>query len=583
MNKKSYLITTADEHTWKFDKQIIFLGDWCRIYNRKHIWDNMNGHTIPWQGLNRIKFKKDYLYLNDFYEKVLTNLTHELNNFHKTNHSLRYWRIIIGPWLLTYIGVLWDRWESIRLFGDSNIECETIVPNLDFRALVPDDYTHAYKLMSECDIWNYFIYSEILKVQNHKSIRLIKVDITFGNQREVSANNSHSLIYKFGMEIDKFISKIVKTKMHNFVLYKTYFPNKFLIKLFYKLRQIPRLYSEFDAKMNNITDNFFIRPKFKIEQAAIGFEQFLLGRIFKDMPKIYLEGYKTLSEYCISLFDAKVIFTANAHFDNEVFKTWSAKQVEKGAKLIISQHGGSITPLMSMFEHEEKICDKKTVWHIEYNKNHTKLTPNKLFKNKIRSNDGDQITLVGLEVTRYSARIESGISSSLNIDHFNQTVDLINLLDKKTRALLKVKPYPNMGWFSKDRYVDLYGEEIISKKKTLLQNYERTRLIICTYPATTFSEAMNSGIPTILLYHKEFWELQPVFDNLVIELMKANIIHTDPIIAAKHINTISDNPKIWWDKEETKKARNIFFHLCGTISNDPLSDWFNFFKRTLSK
>jgi putative transferase (TIGR04331 family) len=583
MNKKCYLITTADERTWKFDGQVIFLGEWCRIYNRKHIWSNMNGHTIPWQGSNRIKIKKDYIYLNSLYEKVLTNLTHELNNVHKTNHSLRYWRIIIGPWLLTYIGALWDRWESIRLFGDSNVECETIVPNLDFRTLVSDDYTHALKLISESDIWNYFIYSEILKVQNHKSIRLIKVDIAFDNKHDVSAKKSHSLIYHFAMGVDKFISKIVKTKTHNFVLYRTYFPNKFLIKLFYKLGQIPRLYSEFNTKMNNNANNFFIRPKIVKEQVANSFEQFLFTRVFKDMPKIYLEGYKMLSAYCMSLSNAQVIFTANAHLDNEVFKTWSAKQVDNGAQLIIGQHGGSIIPLMSMFEHEEKICDKKTVWHIEYDKNYTKLTPNKLFKKKLNDNHGDQIILVGLEVTRYSYRIESGISSSLNIDHFNQTVDLINLLDKKTRALFKVKPYSNMGCFTKDRYSNLYGKEIISNKKTLFQNYERSRLIICTYPSTTFSEAMHSGIPTILLYQKEFWELQPVFDNLVIELMKANIIHTDPVKAAKHINTISGNPKIWWDKEETKKARNMFFHLCGTINDDPLSEWFNFFKSTLSK
>ena len=191
--------------------------------------------------------------------------------------------------------------------------------------------------------------------------------------------------------------------------------------------------------------------------------------------------------------------------------------------------------------------------------------------------------MVGREVTRYSYKIESGPNSSLNIDDFNQTVDFINLLDKKTRVLLKVRPYSNMGWFTKDRYSDLYGKEIISKKKTLFQDIERSKLIICTYPQTTFSEAMHSEIPTILLYKEEFWELQPVFDNLVMELKKADIIHSDPGKAAKHINSISTNPSIWWNKEETKKARNMFFNVCGTVSNDPLSEWVNFFKRIKSK
>jgi len=67
------------------------------------------------------------------------------------------------------------------------------------------------------------------------------------------------------------------------------------------------------------------------------------------------------------------------------------------------------------------------------------------------------------------------------------------------------------------------------------------------------------------------------------ELKKANIIHSDPAKAAKHINNISSNPKIWWNKDETKKARNMFFNICGTVSNDPLSEWVNFFKRIRSK
>ena len=32
-----YLITSADELLWKFDRPVIFLGEWCRRFDRKHI------------------------------------------------------------------------------------------------------------------------------------------------------------------------------------------------------------------------------------------------------------------------------------------------------------------------------------------------------------------------------------------------------------------------------------------------------------------------------------------------------------------------------------------------------------------
>ena len=38
---KKYLITTADD-TWKFDEKVVFLGEWCCLYNRKHIWKEMD-------------------------------------------------------------------------------------------------------------------------------------------------------------------------------------------------------------------------------------------------------------------------------------------------------------------------------------------------------------------------------------------------------------------------------------------------------------------------------------------------------------------------------------------------------------
>ena len=33
-----YLITTHDERTWEFDRPVIFLGEWCRLFERKNIY-----------------------------------------------------------------------------------------------------------------------------------------------------------------------------------------------------------------------------------------------------------------------------------------------------------------------------------------------------------------------------------------------------------------------------------------------------------------------------------------------------------------------------------------------------------------
>jgi putative transferase (TIGR04331 family) len=573
-------VTTAIKDTWGNDENIFFLGEWCKKYNEKHIWGDRNSITIPWHWSNRNKIKEDFDYIKGLYEKILVELAYELNCTHKVNYSLRYWRIILGPWLTTYVAVIWDRWESIESFRNLEIESETIIPYQNISTPIAEDYNAAFELMTNNDLWNYLIYCDILQAQNLDAIRLIKKNI-FLDKEDKNSKKQSSWLVAAAIKLDKFLYKIYKVNSYDFVFYKSYFQYKFLLKLFYKVRQIPRIYSEFEKEIDYKGCHSFIRPKLDADSDLTHFERFLYGRIFKDMPNAYLEGYENLSSYCMSLPDAKVIFTANAHFHNEKFKVWSAQQISKGSKLIISEHGGSIiSELADLGSHEDKICNKKAVWHTALNAKHIKLSPNKLIKKHLDyTNSRVQVIMVGLEFPRYSYRCQSGPNSSLILDDFNQKVNFIDLLDVKTRAVFKVRPYPNRGWFTKDRYSDIYGKGIISKNTTLDKNYKMSKLIICTYPQTTFSEAMHSGVPTILLYIEKYWELHPAFDELMVKLKEVGIVYSDPIKAAKHVNNISHNPKIWWNKKETIRARNMFFDICGAVSDNPLDDWSCFFNK----
>ena len=59
--KKYYLITSSDESTWKFDRPVIFLGEWCRLETRKHIWKKMDAIVAKPYGFELQKREK-YIY-----------------------------------------------------------------------------------------------------------------------------------------------------------------------------------------------------------------------------------------------------------------------------------------------------------------------------------------------------------------------------------------------------------------------------------------------------------------------------------------------------------------------------------------
>jgi putative transferase (TIGR04331 family) len=155
------------------------------------------------------------------------------------------------------------------------------------------------------------------------------------------------------------------------------------------------------------------------------------------------------------------------------------------------------------------------------------------------------------------------------------------MLNQKTKLNLRIRPYPDKEWSLKDRYVKLFGKKILSTKKKLLQEYEISKLIICTYPQTTFSEAMYSGVPTILLFTEKYWDFHPVFNDVIFELKKNKIIHTDSKKAAQHVNNISHNPEIWWNNSKTIKARKKYLYACCLVSDDPLLEWANYFNKML--
>ena len=86
--QKRYLITTEDEATWKFDQPVIFLGEWCRLYDCKHIWQNMDAKVAKPYGLDATNKDTDDLKIKALGEKLFPEFCKILNqNFH-TNYSI---------------------------------------------------------------------------------------------------------------------------------------------------------------------------------------------------------------------------------------------------------------------------------------------------------------------------------------------------------------------------------------------------------------------------------------------------------------------------------------------------------------
>ncbi len=581
-NKENILVTAAIEDTFGTKERIFFLGEWCKQGVDNSLWADRNHETIAFYLSDREKFKRDHDYLEQFFERVLDSLVVSLNNYHGVQHSTRYWRIILGPWLSTYIPAVWSRWESLRMAFEQYTFDKVFLLNSENELKPPLSHLEAMSCIGRSHFWNHMLYARIINECYKDDIKVIGK-----NYKQITANkkNDWGGIVNIAKTSLKYVTdRVIRIlqKEEKIVFVTSYFSLNVLARISLKLRQLPRLYTEFDENLN------MKRVQTSTRRVSLGlvsdneFESFIISNIVFDMPVSYVEGYQLIAKKANNILpNCEVIFCANAYWSNDLFKIWCAQMVNKGKKLIISEHGGSITKKYINFSHEVKISDINTVWHKPFVDNQVQLPPNKIIGRRKAKNNGNDITIVGVEVPLYVGRHHSGLSSSLVLEQFDLEAGFIDKLSLDVKARLVVRPNSDIGWNTRGSYIDKLGPERISPYKNLIEVFDHSKLIVCTYPETTFFEAMYSGVPTILLYKKEYWEAPPEFNDLIKILEDVNILFSDSVVASNHINTIWDNPNYWWSLPEVVNAREEFFDQCGRVDDNWLDQWSDFFKEQL--
>ena len=121
------LLTTALEETWPegLDTPVLFLGEWCKLFSQEERWSAMNSKVLAYHADDREKLHQNFLYLQALYKKFISAVARRLNEIHNVDHSIRYWDILAGPWLVYFLQIIFDRWSTIQQVNRQNLDFET--------------------------------------------------------------------------------------------------------------------------------------------------------------------------------------------------------------------------------------------------------------------------------------------------------------------------------------------------------------------------------------------------------------------------------------------------------------------------
>ena len=99
-DKQIFLATTALESFWeKTAKRGLFLGEWCKLYDRKEEYKKLNFKTLDYIWKDEKEIDNGIKYCESIYQSVLKKLIYILNNYNHIDKDFKYWDMLLKPWL----------------------------------------------------------------------------------------------------------------------------------------------------------------------------------------------------------------------------------------------------------------------------------------------------------------------------------------------------------------------------------------------------------------------------------------------------------------------------------------------------
>ncbi len=573
---RRFLVTTADEASWSHGRAILFLGEWCRRFSRREIWSRLDAKLQPYHWDDRKKYYADYHYLEILYEKNLVALSKSLGFIHGVSQDVRYWRIIIGPWLRFFSDSIFDRFESIRSVVESDLAEDSRVLRYDLNDWVPSDFSQFYTQFIG-DEWNHIVFAECMKNQNFPASAC---DISLSKD---SIKPAIKVKYSFKKKLAENYSRIVPQAFNKVVMASAAISLVDLSKLQLAMGQLPWPVSPL-VKVEGTEHNLQLRATIDTGLEGIStFESLLDTLIRKWIPRAYIENFQEFRESALKNFPSspEVIYTANAYQADDGFKMWAAHHViENGVPLAIGQHGGNMgIALFSQAEdHQKAIADKFFTWGwIGEGDDKVQSAPAmKLGKLKAKPDNRGDILITTASYPRYFYCHYSIPVAGQYLNYLQDQIDFIKCLDTNLCQFVRIRPdSDSFGWGVLDRLKDAGVGWAIDKggMQSLGHRLDRCRLSVATTNSTVFLETLSENFPTLVFFDPERFEIRHEAVAAMNSLREVGILHDSPESAAQLINQIGDDIASWWAGESLQAARRHFCNQYARSSAGWIAQW----------
>lgn len=558
------LALTALEQFWDTSKHVVFLGPWCTLYSRRHVWERLDAEMLPdvWddpEGIDVAAQRCERLI-----ESTCRELGKRLDQLHGEEHGERYWRIVLGGWLTFYVPGVIDRLASLQAAFTRWPEITTLVLSPE-SFVTPADTAH-YVALERTDAYNLQLYSRILSALGREypdRPALIEAEA------DVMPRNE-SFLRRLSAVVERHASVVLKS---------SYLPRRAELRIGLQTagRVWPDVHSPSPIADTPLDSDFraaLVEPAGGDDEQAC-----ILSTLLPiDLPRAYVEDYRALGDRAAAVFPATphAIFSCNAWYFDEAFKRWAASSAEHGTLLLGSQHGGNYGCLANHAseDHELRITDRYYTWGWVREGADTRPMPaTKLVGRPELGASGARrgILLTLTEEPRYLNAFVSTPSSFVQYLEWHRTFVLA--LPGDLRGEVRARFHRlDAGWDVRQRLQDSTGVSADSNGD-FLESLAACRVYVADHLATSYAEALAADVPTVLFWDRRHTRLRPEAEPVFDALREGGILFHDPEQAADAVAEAYADVENWWAQPRRREARAEFCDRFARTSTTGAAEW----------
>jgi putative transferase (TIGR04331 family) len=544
------------------------LGPFC-FFNHEQIfsdWENIKFEQDPVSSKEILKFFDELT--TAYSRKVLVEIAEYLNKINKVEYSLRFWKIIAFPWLLSFVQCVFERQKRImnilERYSKSSLEVDLLLDNIEWN--FRDNYDFQINGIMN-PLFNEWLFSRMLESNTPNSWKINYVDKS--HEYKITKKNK-TLKGKVKHSINKLLAIIspfqpgygftkIEKMIFNVILYIKYFI-------------YPSAYGKDDISNQDEYHDMNIEWKFEFKSllyATIPSALRELNYIHRDINKYKLSNVSVISVQ--SVYDSFTIMPRLAF-----------SSTNYGTKIIGMQHGGHTygTAYSDCTSEEmEYRLDHFITWgwrrHGDHKGNFIDLPSPML--SKIRNTHcqkNDHLVFVGTGVRLYTQRFQSAPQPNQQIAYLKEKQHFLHNLESNIYSSVYYRNNPISPIFFDDlKYIKQHFPDIKILKGQLDNRLLKSKLLVLDHPGTTFNKAFAANIPTIAYWDDEHWPMCEEADALFKLLKDCGILYKNGEQAASKVNEIWNDIGGWWHGTQIQNVREMWSNKYARTSKNWRSEW----------